>query len=119
VVQNNFIWDRAVPRSRSADNQKLTFTSQRAPLRLPPGDQPALEVIMAIEMLSYSQLGEPPELLTRGGTGFGQATALTPSEGEQWQSAGVCRPERDQPQADARPITGRSSLGHRFAQGQR
>jgi hypothetical protein len=25
---------------------------------LPPGDQPALEVIMAIEMLSYSQLGE-------------------------------------------------------------
>jgi hypothetical protein len=36
----------------------------------PPGDQPALEVIMPIEMLSYSQLGE------RGGPGSGQATAF-------------------------------------------
>ena len=51
---------------------------------------------MATEMLSYSQLGGRLHCSPEA-QGAGQATALTTSEGERWQSAGVRRFERDQP----------------------
>jgi hypothetical protein len=56
VVQNNFIWYRAVARS-PIDNQKSTVTGQNRPRVYRPVSS-RLEVIIPIEMLSYSQLGE-------------------------------------------------------------